>query len=166
MAVVASLVAAAALFSQPPGKLVVKTPAYRVVLSAANGRILEVDDRRGKKLLGGAYGCLWWANPDHHATSATGCSIRPAARWRGSTLTLTYGAKATVTLQALTSLWGCLAEGIPVHGYMHWSLLDNFEWTAGFGKRFGLVALDLKTFQRTPKPSAYHIGRIAQSNRI
>ena len=68
--------------------------------------------------------------------------------------------------QALTSLWGCLAEGIPVHGYMHWSLLDNFEWTAGFGKRFGLVAVDLKTFQRTPKPSAYHIGTIAQSNRI
>jgi hypothetical protein len=100
MGVVASLVAAAALFTQPPGKLVVETPAYRVVLSAANGRILEVDDRRGKKLLGGAYGCLWWANPDHHATSATGCSIRPKARWRGSTLTLTYGAKATVTLHA------------------------------------------------------------------
>lgn len=68
--------------------------------------------------------------------------------------------------QALASLWGCLAEGIPVHGYMHWSLLDNFEWTAGFGKHFGLVAVDLKTFQRTPKPSAYHIRTIAQSNRI
>ncbi|HVT26888.1 MAG TPA: family 1 glycosylhydrolase, partial [Lacipirellulaceae bacterium] len=32
--------------------------------------------------------------------------------------------------QALASLWDCMAEGIPVHGYMHWSLLDNFEWTA------------------------------------
>jgi hypothetical protein len=100
MGVLASVVAAAALFTQTPGKLVVKTPAYRVVLSAANGRILEVDDRRGKQLLGGAYGCLWWVNPDHHATAVTGCSTRPKARWRGSTLTLTYGRKATVTLRA------------------------------------------------------------------
>jgi len=100
MGVLASVVAAAALFTQTPGKLVVKTPAYRVVLSAANGRILEIDDGRGKKLLGGAYGCLWWVNPDHHASTATGCAIRPKARWRGATLTLTYGAKATVTLTA------------------------------------------------------------------
>jgi len=68
--------------------------------------------------------------------------------------------------QALASLWDCFGEGIPVHGYVHWSLLDNFEWTAGFGRHFGLVAVNLKTFKRTPKPSAYHLGKIAQANRI
>jgi len=68
--------------------------------------------------------------------------------------------------RALAGVRQCIDEGIPVHGYLYWSLLDNFEWTSGFDKHFGLVAVDLKTFKRTPKPSAYHLGRIALSNRI
>ena len=60
----------------------------------------------------------------------------------------------------------CLDEGIPVHSYLYWSLLDNFEWTSGYDKHFGLVAVDLKTFKRTPKPSAYHLGRRARLNLI
>ncbi len=68
--------------------------------------------------------------------------------------------------QALAGLRDCLAEGIPVHAYLYWSLLDNFEWTAGFGKHFGLVAVDLKTFKRTLKPSALHLGSIARANEV
>jgi beta-glucosidase len=68
--------------------------------------------------------------------------------------------------QALDGVRQCLDEGIPVHSYLYWSLLDNFEWTSGFAQHFGLVAVDLKTFKRTPKPSAYHLGRIARSNRV
>ena len=68
--------------------------------------------------------------------------------------------------QALASLRGCLDEGIPVHSYMYWSLLDNFEWTSGYSKHFGLVAVDLQTFKRTLKPSALHLGAIARANRI
>ena len=68
--------------------------------------------------------------------------------------------------QALASLKECLAEGIPVHSYLYWSLLDNFEWTSGFGKHFGLVAVDLKSFKRTLKPSAHHLGAIARRNWI
>jgi beta-glucosidase len=64
--------------------------------------------------------------------------------------------------QALAGVRECLDEGIPVHSYLYWSLLDNFEWTSGFDKHFGLVAVDLKTFKRTPKPSAYHLGRRAR----
>jgi len=66
--------------------------------------------------------------------------------------------------QALASLKECLAEGIKVHSYLYWSLLDNFEWTSGYSKHFGLVAVDLKTFKRTLKPSANHLGRIARAN--
>ena len=67
---------------------------------------------------------------------------------------------------ALESLRTCLDEGIPVHSYLYWSLLDNFEWNSGYDKHFGLVAVDLKTFKRTPKPSAAWLGRRARSGLI
>ncbi len=66
--------------------------------------------------------------------------------------------------QALAGVRACIDEGIPVHSYMYWSLLDNFEWASGYGQHFGLVAVDLKTFKRTPKPSAYHLGHRAKMN--
>jgi beta-glucosidase len=44
-------------------------------------------------------------------------------------------------------------KGIPLHGYFAWSLMDNFEWGYGFGKRFGLVHVDFETLKRTPKSS-------------
>jgi hypothetical protein len=101
MGVLAAFAAAATIgFSQHAGKLVVQAPAYRIVLSAQNGRILEIDDARGKKLLGGGYGCQWWVNPDHRDASVSGCSFHPTYRWRAGTLTLTYGSAAVVTLRA------------------------------------------------------------------
>lgn len=45
------------------------------------------------------------------------------------------------------------ARGAEVVGYLHWSLLDNFEWHEGFGPRFGLHAVDYATQARTPRPS-------------
>lgn len=62
---------------------------------------------------------------------------------------------------ALVEVRNARADGIDVRGYFHWSLLDNFEWTAGYAQRFGLVAVDRATFARDPKPSAWHLGRIA-----
>ncbi|MEU2439606.1 GH1 family beta-glucosidase [Streptomyces rubradiris] len=47
------------------------------------------------------------------------------------------------------------AEGVDVRGYYVWSLLDNFEWSYGYGKRFGLVYVDYATQRRVPKDS-YH----------
>ena len=57
-------------------------------------------------------------------------------------------------------------DGVPVKGYMHWSLLDNFEWVFGYRPRFGLVAVDRTTFKRTPKPSASVYGAIAKRNML
>jgi len=48
-----------------------------------------------------------------------------------------------------------IADGVPVAGYFVWSLLDNYEWSFGYEKRFGLVHVDFETLQRTPKAS-YH----------
>lgn len=50
------------------------------------------------------------------------------------------------------------ADGVPVLGYFHWSLLDNFEWNHGYRPRFGLVHVDYETLKRTPKDS-YHAYR-------
>ncbi len=67
---------------------------------------------------------------------------------------------------ALAGVRECIDGGMPVHGYLYWSLLDNFEWTSGYGIHFGLVAVDRKTFKRTLKPSAHHLGAIARANRF
>lgn len=67
---------------------------------------------------------------------------------------------------ALDGVRACLDEGIAVHSYLYWSLLDNFEWTSGYAIPFGLAAVDRATFERRPRPSAYHFGALARSNRI
>ncbi len=54
----------------------------------------------------------------------------------------------------------CLAEGIAVHSYIYWSLLDNFEWTSGYAQHFGLVSVERKDFTRTLKPSARHFAQL------
>ena len=58
-----------------------------------------------------------------------------------------------------------IAKGTPVLGYMHWSLLDNFEWSSGFVPRFGLVAVDRASFKRTPKPSLGAYGSLIRDLR-
>ena len=68
--------------------------------------------------------------------------------------------------RALTGVRNCVLDGIDVRGYIHWSLLDNFEWIFGYGPKFGLVAVDRATQQRTVKPSAHYLGEIARRNEI
>jgi beta-glucosidase len=46
-------------------------------------------------------------------------------------------------------------QGVPLAGFMAWSLLDNFEWASGYAKRFGIVHVDYATQRRTPKHSAH-----------
>ncbi len=60
----------------------------------------------------------------------------------------------------------CLHDGIDVRGYIHWSLLDDFEWIFGYGPKSGLVAVDRETHKRMVKPSATLLGTIAKSNSL
>jgi beta-glucosidase len=59
-----------------------------------------------------------------------------------------------------------IAIGVPVQGYFVWSLLDNFEWNSGTSKRFGLIHVDYRTQQRTPKTSAKWYQQVIGENAI
>ncbi len=58
-----------------------------------------------------------------------------------------------------------IAEGWPLRGYFLWSLLDNFEWTDGYGKRFGIHYVDYKTQRRIPKLSAAYYREVIARQR-
>ena len=55
---------------------------------------------------------------------------------------------------SLEGLAQAIADGVPVIGYCHWTLMDNFEWIFGYGPQLGLHSVDRETFERTAKPSS------------
>ncbi|MFY9551429.1 MAG: GH1 family beta-glucosidase [Thermoanaerobaculia bacterium] len=57
-----------------------------------------------------------------------------------------------------------IAEGVDLRGYFAWSLLDNFEWSAGYSKRFGLIRVDYATLERIPKKSGRFYASVIRSN--
>ncbi|HKQ18720.1 MAG TPA: glycoside hydrolase family 1 protein [Candidatus Eisenbacteria bacterium] len=59
-----------------------------------------------------------------------------------------------------------ISDGVPVVGYLHWSLLDNYEWADGYGARFGLLEVDYATQKRTVRESARRMGEIAARNEL
>ena len=59
---------------------------------------------------------------------------------------------------AMNGVENCIQDGIPVKGYMYWSMMDNFEWQKGFGMTFGLISVDRTTHTRTAKPSLTVLG--------
>jgi beta-glucosidase len=68
------------------------------------------------------------------------------------------------TARYLLELHRAIAEGIPVLGYFHWSILDNFEWAEGYKQRFGLVFVDYPTQRRILKDSARWYRELIQQN--
>ena len=89
-------------------------------------------------------------------------TVRRAARETGLPVIVTENGIGTnddaqrirYLTEALRGVRNAQDSGVDVRGYFQWSLLDNFEWTLGYGPKFGIVEVDRKTFARTPKPSA------------
>jgi beta-glucosidase len=59
-----------------------------------------------------------------------------------------------------------IADGVPLEAYLVWSLMDNFEWAAGYSLRFGLFHVDYPTQTRTPKSSAHWFRRVVAANSV
>lgn len=60
--------------------------------------------------------------------------------------------------EALNGVQRCIQDGLPVKGYFHWSLIDNFEWQKGYSMTFGLISVDRTTQTRYPKESLAYLG--------
>ncbi|HUK64306.1 MAG TPA: family 1 glycosylhydrolase, partial [Dongiaceae bacterium] len=71
-------------------------------------------------------------------------------------------------VETLVHLASVVSAGVPVIGYLHWSLLDNFEWADGYRGRFGLYAVDFADpgRPRTRRHSAGVLARIARANGV
>ena len=120
--------------------------------------------------------------PDHPDNTLVGTAYRPdalamavrhTAEVTGLPVLVTENGIATAddsrriayTSAALAGLAEAIGDGITVHGYLHWSLLDNYEW-GHWRPTFGLVAVDRTTFVRTPKPSLAWLGEVARRNAL
>jgi beta-glucosidase len=96
-------------------------------------------------------------------------TIREAARIAGIPVMVTENGLATdddsqrlaYLSTAVAGVASCLADGIDVRGYIAWTAFDNFEWIFGYGPKFGLIAVDRATQERTPKDSAKFLGSLA-----
>lgn len=109
---------------------------------------------------------------DEFYPQAIGATIRYAHASTGVPILVTENGLATddddqrarFIPAATASVLAARAEGVPVIGYLHWSLLDNFEWFSGYRPKFGLVSVDRSTFERTIKPSARVLAGVARSD--
>ncbi|MCP4423386.1 MAG: beta-glucosidase [Chloroflexi bacterium] len=64
----------------------------------------------------------------------------------------------------ISAMHRAIQNGVPIAGYLQWSLLDNYEWAEGYTQRFGIVYVDYQTQQRIPKESAYWYQNVIKHN--
>jgi beta-glucosidase len=110
----------------------------------------------------------WWQNP----TALYAVTLR-LARYRLPIYVTEHGLpdahdkwRSDYIRRSLLALRQAIDEGADVRGYIHWSLLDNFEWAHGFWPRFGLVAVDRKSLKRSVRASAQAYAEIVRENGV
>ena len=153
-----------------------------------NERFLEAS--RGDDFVGiQTYGRTVYG-PDGHAPAPEGvptnqmgeeiypqaleATIREAHRIAGIPVIVTENGLATeddtqrvaYLKAAVDGVASCLADGIDVRGYIAWTAFDNFEWIFGYRPKFGLIAVDRTTQERTPKESAHWLGSFAREHTL
>lgn len=104
-----------------------------------------------------------------YAPDALGAVVRKVARSLSIPIIVTEHGVATANderrvefiARGLEGLQACIADGIDVRGYCHWSTFDNFEWNSGYSMTFGLIAVDRNTQERKVKESGRYLGQLA-----
>ncbi len=102
---------------------------------------------------------LW--RPKAIYITENGCSANDVVNANGEILD---SGRVMYLRNYLAELSRVAAEGVPIRGYFLWSLLDNFEWADGYGKRFGIVYVDFATQKRSLKLSAQFYKSVIHSN--
>jgi beta-glucosidase len=136
------------------------------------------DGRRGEIVLEGARRA---AEPDRFVDEM-GWEVFPEGLYRnllrvnalGKPVYVTENGMATLDDEARTRhLRAHLAEvaratrdGVDVRGFFYWSLMDNFEWAEGYSRHFGLVAVDRRTLERRPRPTAFVYRDVIAANAL
>jgi beta-glucosidase len=112
--------------------------------------------------------CMYWGprlvqevwKPRAIFITENGCSAADQMTAQGEVLDTD---RIMYLTNCLSQLQKAIKDGAGVRGYFVWSLLDNYEWADGYGKRFGLVYVDYKTQKRTPKLSAQFYSSVIAS---
>jgi len=115
--------------------------------------------------------CLYWGpklaqevwKPRAIYITENGCSAADNMNAQGEVLDTD---RIMYLRNCLGQLRKAVKEGAGVKGYFVWSLLDNYEWADGYGKRFGLIYVDYLTQKRTPKLSAQFFSSVIASNGV
>jgi beta-glucosidase len=142
-----------------------ETPGYRVLPESASHPRMASD----WQLLGPEV--LYWAPRLLHSIwgvkeiyiTENGCAAADAIGLDG---TVSDSDRVMYLRNAMMQLQRASAEGVPVRGNFAWSAMDNFEWSDGYSRRFGLVHVDFKTQKRTPKLSAAWFREAAAQNAV
>jgi len=115
--------------------------------------------------------CMYWGprlaqelwKPRAIYITENGCSAADTMTAQGEVLDTD---RIMYLRNCLGQLRKAVKEGAGVKGYFVWSLLDNYEWADGYGKRFGLIYVDYQTQKRTPKLSAEFFSSVIASNGV
>jgi len=160
------------LMRQPIDFLGINIYQGRLIRAAADGTPREVSRPIGHPLTGFDWpvtpDALYWGPRLLHeryglpiVITENGCSTRD---WPSLDGRVHDPQRIDFVTRYLRELHRAIQEGVPVHGYFLWSLLDNFEWAEGYKERFGLVHVDYPTQGRTLKDSALWYREVIASN--
>jgi beta-glucosidase len=135
---------------------------YSRMVVGANGMIPPAENME-KNQMGEEFYPEALGGTIHHAAQVTGIPIIVTENGFSGT---DDSRRVEYYQRAIRSMAGAIESGVDVRGYFCWSAFDNFEWNSGYRPQFGIIAVDRKTQQRTPKPSAYWLGSVARANKL
>ncbi len=101
-----------------------------------------------------------YGDPELYVTENGACYADPLA----SDGTVHDEDRIAYLREHLAAAGAALAAGVKLRGYFVWSLLDNFEWSEGYTRRFGIVHVDFKTLKRTPKASFAYLAEVVRGH--